>query len=1325
MSLMDETASDLPVKDTDCRPTILRAIQDVTTGSNQQMMLMQKSPKMKEKDVKTRRRVALISREELEDKFLRLHEENLLLKEYARKQEDKIKRMSTKLLRLTSDHRQHELKKARKDGRDLEAEDTMENLQDRVRDLERRNEALRQRLTTYKQRLQLQDGCRHCPYGAISARINSGIKKNTTLPEKYKKGLRLQGPDTGPTRVAADCYGESLSDEARAEIDRLFKIINRQNCNMDEKAAVILKHMAAIKPKDLDTEILLSLQHVQQAEDQRKIIQDNVMNIRLKKELREKNTSLCALREQFQQLKESYETELQEKQKSLTLSHKAVLMQLEDLSTQLKEERSKVVALEVDQQNMANLQRSLIEYQERAIELEREKDLLKEHYENLLKSSLDLERVNSSKVAEEELKGLITKLEAQIKCYESDLTNSKEQLQHARDQSEQLKQDISRLQCQLLEKMQEIHNFQDKISVLSSSSTAREASCEQDMTLQKPQTHIPEDYWILKKMFSEKEDLWNTYREGKRQAEEEDRSQIQTAMGESRRCRDLRMEVQEEERRKPEQETQRKLLEMDAAHAETILELEKTQEMLILQHQINKDYQEELKSVKLRTECESREREEREHHYEARLLKRNSRIQMLEAQLKDIAYGTIPYRLNVEDSTSAEVDTSPPPSLQRGETLFEIHIGGICFSPLGMRVVDDPQPVTFCIYSLYDFETHATPVVTGIQPQFNFTSRYAVTPDPEFLCYLRVGTVTVELYQVIGGEHNELARGRLRLDTALQSTDRVHGTIIMTDANGENMGELDYWLRLHGPMSQAQCLQKQRSKAKVYLSSHRNTGLRKAWAPQLNSGNQNALIIHIWGCRSLKTSTLGHQPSPYIVYRFYHYPDHSSNIIPCSNNPQFGNEAVYPVHLTNDLECYLQKECLYIYVFDDEETQPGGYLGKAEVSLHSLAQGASIQGDFALINPYGKCAGTVQLSMEWKFPYHAPGKSLLDSVAGVQMIQKKIQEVPFSEGKSHGKQLPKEDLSRSRPSKSRKAEEDLHRDVCSNKRGRRDGHITDVHQKHIKQDFNLSEHQSDEMDMTVQDIAVGQEEPQGQIDQLIYQEVNESDHETRSMHSDKFLKKKDENNFSEPQFENSGSDDDDDDDTIVVAKPLVPYKLPSSRIRVEIASLTLDPCSEVVANESVERVFVEFQFAGVPAEETETPLSLRKPSQGEEIYYHFSKVIHLDGKEHADRRHFLYMLLEGSDTEEERVRLKFTVVSDPVNEEDDDCCDVGYAFLDLRHLLRRSVDPAEETLQIIDASDPRQTIGSLHVIIEAKEAARAVYREKRTTKSSSPLIFIN
>lgn len=43
--------------------------------------------------MKSRPAVSRISREELEDRFLRLHDENILLKQHARKQEDKIKRL--------------------------------------------------------------------------------------------------------------------------------------------------------------------------------------------------------------------------------------------------------------------------------------------------------------------------------------------------------------------------------------------------------------------------------------------------------------------------------------------------------------------------------------------------------------------------------------------------------------------------------------------------------------------------------------------------------------------------------------------------------------------------------------------------------------------------------------------------------------------------------------------------------------------------------------------------------------------------------------------------------------------------------------------------------------------------------------------------------------------------------------------------------------------------------------------------------------------------------------------------------------------------------
>ncbi|XP_075068265.1 X-linked retinitis pigmentosa GTPase regulator-interacting protein 1 [Mixophyes fleayi] len=1319
MSLLDETSSDLPVKDTDCRPVVITAIQDVIRGSHSNRSLTQKAPRIKEKDLKTRYRVSLISRNELEDNFLRLHDENLVLKDYVRKQEDKIKRMATKLLRLSSDLAQHGGKKtlgARRDGRDLEAEEVIDDLQDRVRDLEHRNEALKHRLSTYKQRLQLQDGCRHCPYSAVTARIDSGVKK-TVLPDKYKKGLRVQGLEIGSPRVTADCY------ETRADIDRLFQIIGRQHCNVDDKSAISLKELSTVKPRDLGTE-MLSLHHMQQVEDQRTTIQENVLNIRLQKELREKNTNLCALREQFQQLKESYETELQEKQKSLTLSHKAVLTQLEDLSSQLKEERGKVVAMEFDQQKMENLQRTLLEFQERVCDLEKEKELLKENYENLLKSSMDSERMNSWKVTEAELKAQITRLEGQNQCHIFDLTQTKEQLQHEKEQIIHLKQEVSQLQYQLFEKMEEIHNLQDKISTVLSSAVAKKVPCEQEMTSQKTQVCNTEDFRILRDTDGEKEDLWDEGRERKRVNEGEKNNQKQPEAESYMECTDLR---REEERREMEQHNQRKMREMDAAHAETILELEKIREMLFLQHKINKDYQEELKSVKLKAECESREREEKEREIEARLLQRSSRIQMLEAQLKDIAYGTYPARLSTDDSPTSEVGVSPP-SLHRGETLFEVYIGSICFTPYGISIIEDPQPTTFCIYSLYDFETHATPVVTGIRPQYNFTSCYAVTPDPEFLRYLRVATLTVELYRVIGGEHCEVARGRLKLDTVLQTTDRVHSSIILTDVNGESIGELDYWLRMHGSLSLAQCLQKQRNKACSYLSTRRPGGAEKSWKSTLNSGLQNELTIRIWGCRSLKVSCLGHQPSPYIVYHFYHYPDHATSIIPCSNNPQFGDEVVYPLQSTIDLERYLQHECLNVYVFDDEETQPGDYLGKAEVPLLTLAQGNSIQGDFALTNSYGKCTGSVQMSLEWKFPYRGPGQSLWEPTISRHLTPGKLQDVTISQSQSHGKPMPKDapkfNLSRSRQTKSRKAEGDLHIDVSSSKRGRRDTHLLD------HQNLNMKEKRQpcltdDDMDIHVEDIAIGQE---WQGEQLIYEDVNESDPETSSFHSakqDRRILPKEAGEKLNDRGESQIAESDDDDNDIIVAEPLVPYKPPSTKIRVEVASLTLDPCSEVVGDKSVERVFVEFQFPGVPPEETETPLSLRKPRNGEEIYYHFSKVIHLDNKEHADRRHFLCTLLEGSDTARERVRLKFTVVSDPMNDEEDECRDVGYAYLDLRHLLRRAVDPAEETLQILDVSNPRQIIGALRVVIEAREAAQAVQREKRMkARSASSPFFI-
>ncbi|KAM8960624.1 X-linked retinitis pigmentosa GTPase regulator-interacting protein 1 [Pelodytes ibericus] len=1284
MSIMDETSSDLPVKDTDCKPAVIRAIQ--------------------EKDLKTRRRVSLVSREELEDNFLHLHEEHLFLKDYARKQEDKIKRMGTKLLRLTSElGRAGDSKtvSARKDGRDLEAEETIEDLQDRVRDLERRNEALQNRMTTYKQRLQVQDGCRHCPYSAVLARIDSGVRKNTALPDKTRRGLRVQGLEKRPPHVSGKGYGDVLSDEARLEIDRLFHTVENQNSKVDESTTMLLKNMVAMRSKDAGTEMMLSLQRAQQAEDQRTVLQENVMQIRLQKELREKNTSLCALREQFQQLKESYETELEEKQKTLTLSHKAVLTQLEDLSTQLKEERAKVVDMEVEHQSVLNLQKSLEEFQDRVTDLEMEKELIKEHYENLLKSTMEVDHSTPWHETEKQLREQISQLESQTHSLMFDHTQSKEQLLHEREKTEQLKQEISRLQVEHLEKINEIHALQEKLSTILS-------------TRNNADTRKKDEVTSFRQKCPEYRRLREVNEQIERPAEKEEnvyqiRREEETVQHEAT---EQRREQEEQTRKQKEKELVRKIHEMDATHAETILELEKTREMLFLQHKINKDYQEELQTVRLRTESESREREQMEQTYKDRLLQRDSKIQKLDAQLKDIAYGTYAPQTIKAESPSSDVDIAQLPVLHRGQTLFEVHIGSICFSPKGLRDVGDPQPITFCIYSFYDFETHATPIVSGARPQYSFTSSYAVIPDPDFLRFLRVGTLTVELYQVLGGEHHELARGRLKLEATLQNRDTVHSTTVMTDASGEVIAELDYWLRLHGPLSQTQRLQRQRNKAIGYLSTH-----RQGASFQID-GPQNVLVIRIWGCRRLWGGRIGYQPSPYAVYHFYHHLDHSTAIIPCSNNPQFGDEAFYPLTLTIDLERYLQKQRLSIYVFDDEETQPGGYLGRAEVPLLTLAQGNSIQGDFVLLNPDGRCSGSAQVSLEWKFPYQAPGQCLWDSVTSGQHLPEKSLERPLSQKHLQDRVLfrktPKVLESRSRQSKSRRVEENQQCDIHSRKRGRRDTQTELVKPVVIKRsNFSLAAHQS--MDM----------EEQG--DDMVEQEHNGSEQDIRFLLSTAEKDGSLHGKSSPPEMGDQTTDDSEsqttDSDDIIILEPHVPRKPPCSRIRVEISSLTLDPYSEVVLDDTVQKVFVEFRFPGVPMVETETPLSLRKPGRGEEVYFHFSKVIYLDGVEHEERRQYLYMLLEGSDASGERHRLKFTVVSDPINEEQEECRDVGYAYLDLQFLLRRSVDHVEETLQIVNVLDQSEVIGALRVAVEAREAAWKVYREKRLkVKSSSSSI---
>lgn len=112
--------------------------------------------------------------------------------------------------------------------------------------------------------------------------------------------------------------------------------------------------------------------------------------------------------------------------------------------------------------------------------------------------------------------------------------------------------------------------------------------------------------------------------------------------------------------------------------------------------------------------------------------------------------------------------------------------------------------------------------------------------------------------------------------------------------------------------------------------------------------------MEITRCCGLQSRWLGTQPSPYAMYRFFTFSDHDTAIFPASNNPYFRDQAQFPVLVTSDLDQYLRREALSVYVFDDEDSEPDLYLGKVQVSLLPLAQNKSIKGGSSrLLHLYG------------------------------------------------------------------------------------------------------------------------------------------------------------------------------------------------------------------------------------------------------------------------------------------------------------------------------------------------------------------------------------
>ncbi|XP_063158838.1 X-linked retinitis pigmentosa GTPase regulator-interacting protein 1 [Candoia aspera] len=1224
--LLDETTGNLPVQDTDQKPSIIAALQDVSSSA----LIPAKSERLKiqmkgsSSLAKTQHQINRVSRAELANRFLRLRDGRLLLKEFTQKQENKIKRTGSKLSRLSHERAQANGRPGsciQNSVRNLDLEEGLEEMQERVWDLERVNQHLRSHLLFYKQQLQLQGCGRHCPYGYVTAKVNTGFSRARTSarqgPKKSHKGMRVSGMTVRPTPPR---YADDVLERTQAEMERLNHSLGLAELDKNHEL------LSFTLDKETDPENIQPQKSHPNLQECRTAIQKNVELIQLQKLLWEKNSELVITKAQITDLHEVnlmspflfFSSALHQNQQALRSASEALLVQLDDLNANLKEKTQKVAALESRLEILSPLQGTLEDFQERVQDLEAERDSLKTDYDRLLDSCINAVRQNLDQVPQKEN---APSLEDQLSSVMVEKEILEEQLKKEKAQNEALKQ--------------EVNSLQEKAAIL-----------ENQVLEESPQSNPTQSLSVeILERGNEKNEMF------------------------------------------AQESLKRHLHEAEAAHAETVLELEKTRNMVILQHRINRDYQLELERVLMQAKQEKQEHQEKQQQMDQLLDLRTARIHQLEEQLKDVAYGTRVVPLRPPDSdTDGEAVPGKFLELQHGENLFELHISGAILSAEAVHLLGDPEPLTFCTYAFYDFETHCTPLVLGIRPCYNFTSQYVVQADPFFLQYLQGTTSRLDLHVASAVDHATLASCWLHFGQALSSGEQVHGTAVLCGPEDEDYGLLEYWVRLHFPYKQIRQLHRQQSQALTYLSVGTASPKvarqsRQQQGDRTEGVSWNELCIQIKSCASLRSRWLGSQPSAYAMYQFFTFPDHDTVIIPSSNNPHFGDVQTFTLHITPELHHYLLVESLRVYVFDEEEEELGSYLGKAQIPLVPLAHGHSVKGDFGLMDLAGKPRGSIHLSLEWKVPYlpledahhkATQSHSLKMQIADEQnMLQSQVSEkhLQKSSKAKKGLEFPSAQVIPTRELKRSRTKEEVGKTIPK---------------------MELEERTEEEEEI----LNVGEKARMA---------------ENQEMDDESILAAVPKDTGGEEQ-DTSEAQTTESDEVVVGLSTLqeCPDLQPSDWIRVEVISLGLLPESQPVADEAIQQLYVEFHFPGVPLEETETAFSLRKPRRDQEIYFHFSKVIKLDPDPGSFQRQMLFSMLVAE--EPQWNKLQFIVVSEPLPGARGECEDVGFSCVDLREILLTGNDLLEQELQVLSSLDHATKIGKLKVSVEAAAALRAIYR---------------
>ncbi|PAA51581.1 hypothetical protein BOX15_Mlig024872g1 [Macrostomum lignano] len=743
-----------------------------------------------------------------------------------------------------------------------------------------------------------------------------------------------------------------------------------------------------------------------------------------------------------------------------------------------------------------------------------------------------------------------------------------------------------------------------------------------------------------------------------------------------------------------EDSPKRQLREVEAAHADTIQELEKTRQLLEAQYRINLDIKESYSLTERQIEEIKVDRDSKMAECSKLLDIRAARIRKLERQLRDVAYGTRQFSIATSSLNEAEEAETSQVRLQSGENLVEIHIGHLLLTEEGLQLLGDPEPALFCTWAFYTCEMQTTEVIQSNDPDFDKTVQYVVKVDDSFLHYVNKEKMKLELFQAHGMEYKSIAACRISVRELLESqpTVPVLGQATLLSETGNSVGVVEYRMRMRVPMEQAMRLYRERAKALGYMSANQQAaadGLRAldtSADQRREAGGAHLLDVKVVRCRDLKARRPGVQPSPYCSYKFFSCEDALSPAIPNSCEPEFHFHQRLELPPGPALDKYLRTAQLAVWVIDEADPNESAYLGVAKVDLVGLSQNKMLHGTYQLLDPNGRPSGTVDVEISWHLPY-APTGGWNGQSEPLPLLAEEADQLNGVQGA---------ELESAGPHRSQQTTVQL----------REQRSFTEPRQQRLQSNNRADSAVAEEECLEPKPVNIDQPSlSQSNLEQKLENtepRTFENNFSKAAPESPRLKAKlhKEEQRQQEAQRETEQSYDGEfeseheSDDVVVEA---VTGGRAVDSCSVQIFQVHLDEQCKQLHNPDLDatRCYVSFDLPGYDMEETETPLSLPTPRPGKsrskdfDLMFNFQKRFDFSYENEYNRRlQLATILLQG------QVELRFSVVCESKDEESEFFLDLAQATVPLAELTVRGQELNETSFPLLSENS---AVGSIKI----------------------------